>query len=145
MANYRSGDILLNGSAEEVYSKLSNLENLKSLLEKVPADRLPEDQRRALESLEVTQDSITFPGGPVGSLTLKMTEKVAPEFIKLEAENSPVPLSLSMHIIKEGATQSKGYVDIDVAIPAMLKPMVGGQIQKMADQFGDMLKTMTFA
>lgn len=145
MATYKSGEVTLQGSAEEVYNKLSNLDNLRDLLAKIPADRLPEEQKKQLESLEITPDSITFPGGPVGSLTLQMTEKIEPTLIRLDGVGTPVKLGLSMHITPECPTSSKGEVDIDIDLPAMLKPMVGGQIQKMADQFGQMLKAISFS
>lgn len=144
MAIYKSPEVTLKGSATEVYDKLSNLENLKSLMDKIPVDQVPEDKRKAFEDLQITQDSISFPAGPVGALTLKMTEKVSPSLIRLDGEGSPVPLALIMHIEPEGTTASKGYVEIDIQIPALLKPMVGGQIQKMADQFSDMLKSISF-
>ena len=145
MAIYKSGEVTLQASAEDVFNKLSNLENLSSLIASIPEDKIPADQKKALESLTITEDSISFPGGPVGSLTLKMTERKAPNLIKLEGVGSPVPLSMTMHISPEGAFSSKGQVDIDIQIPALLKPMVGGQIQKIADQFGDMLKSIPFA
>jgi hypothetical protein len=39
-------------------------------------------------------------------------------------------------------TQCKGKVTIDIQIPAMLKPMVSGPLQKMTDQFGQMLRNL---
>lgn len=145
MAIYNSDNISLSSSAEAVYSKLSNLENLRSLLEQVPADKIPEDKRAMFESISITPDSITVPGGPVGNLTFKVVEKHEPSLIKLTGEGSPVPLSLAMHITPEGPEACKAKVEIDIALPAMLKPMVGGHIQKMADQFGQVLKAIPFS
>lgn len=145
MAIYNSTPVRLQSPAETVFAKLSNLENLRSLLEKVPADRIPEDKRGMFESITITPESITVPGGPVGSLTFKVVEKKEPSLVKLSGEGSPVPLTLSMHIAPEGAGACTAKVEIDIAIPAMLKPMVGGHIQKMADQFGQVLKAIPFA
>lgn len=145
MAIYNSGEVLLQAPAEAVFSKLSNLENLRTLLEKVPADKIPQDKLEMFNSITVTPDSITVPGGPVGALTFRVSEKVDPSLIKLQGEGSPVPLTLSMHIQPEGADASKANVEIDIAIPAMLKPMVGGHIQKMADQFGQVLRAIPFS
>ena len=145
MAIYNSDSVRLSSPAETVYSKLSNLENLRSLLEKVPADQIPEDKRAMFDSISITPDSISVPGGPVGSLTFKVVEKGEPVLIKLNGEGSPVPLTLAMHITPEGADACTAKVEIDIAIPAMLKPMVGGHIQKMADQFGQVLKAIPFA
>ena len=145
MATYSSGSVNLNASADNVFKKLSNLNNLQSLLNNVPADRIPADKREMFENLKITEDSIEIPGGPMGSLTLRMVEKVEPTLIKLAGEGLPIALSLSMHITPESESSSKANVDIDIDIPAMLKPMIGGQIQKMASQFGDMLGAISFS
>ncbi|MDE6095595.1 MAG: SRPBCC family protein [Muribaculaceae bacterium] len=144
MATYKSDDVLLLAPAEAVFAKLSNLENLRSLLEKVPADQIPADKMEMFNSITVTPDSITVPGGPVGALTFRVKEKVDPTLIRLQGEGSPVPLSLSMQITPDSEATSKAKVVIDIEIPAMLKPMVGGHIQKMADQFGQVLKAIPF-
>ena len=144
MAIYSSGNIKLNASAQAVFSKLSNLENLKSLLENVPADKIPEDKRDMFENLKITNDSIEIPGGPVGSLLLKVVERVEPSLIRLAGEGLPIALQLKMNITPETDTTSVGNVDIDIDIPAMLKPMIGGQIQKIADQFGGVISAIPF-
>ncbi len=145
MAKYNSEDVLLNAPAEAVFSKLSNLENLRSLLEKVPADKIPADKMEMFNNITITPDAITVPGGPVGALTFRVKEKVEPSLIRLVGEGSPVPLSLAMHISADTEITSKAKVVIDIDIPAMLKPMVGGHIQKMADQFGQVLRAIPFA
>lgn len=145
MATYKSPEVRLKASAEAVFNKLSNLENLHSLLEKVPADKIPEDKRAMFESIQITPDSITLPGGPVGAVTLRLAEKTSPSLISLKGEGTPVPLALSMHIAPDGDSASKAQVAIDIDIPAMLKPMIGGHLQKMADQFGSVLQAIPFA
>lgn len=147
MATYNSEEISLMAPAGAVYSKLSNLDNLRSLLEKVPADKIPADKLERFNSISVTPDSVTVPGGPVGALTFRMKEKVEPTLIKLAGEGLPpgIALSLSLHITPEGESTSKAKVTIDISIPAMLKPMVSGPLQKMADQFGQVLRAIPFA
>ena len=145
MAIYKSGEVELQAPAEMVYERLSNMENLRSLIDKIPADRIPADQKKAFSEIEITPDTITFPAGPVGAMTFRIVERTVPSLIKLQGEGSPVPLSLSMHITPDDASSSKGFVEIDIEIPALLKPMIGGQIQKMADQFGEMLRAIPFS
>lgn len=145
MAIYNSETVTIGTSAENVYSKLSNLENLRSLLEKIPADQIPDDKRAMFDSITVTPDSITVPGGPVGALTFKVKEKQEPRLVRLVGEGSPVPLTLAMHVSPKGENQCDASVEIDIAIPAMLKPMIGGTIQKMADQFSQILRSIPFA
>lgn len=145
MATYKSEKIGISYPAETVYSKLSNLEGLSSLLSDLPADRIPDDKKEMLENVKVTADTISFPAGPVGNLTLKVTEKVEPTLIRLEGQSTPVPMSLSLHVLPLTSDTCETYVEIELQIPAMLKPMVNGPLQQMADQFGQMLRQMPFA
>lgn len=145
MAIYSSQKVILNAPAESVYDKLSNLENLQGLLDKVPADRIPEDKRQMFENIKITPDTIEVPGGPMGNLVFRVTERKSPSLIKLKGEGIPVEMSLALHVEPQSATTSSANVDIDINIPAMLKPMVGGQIQKIANQFGDVLGAIPFA
>ncbi len=74
MAIYNSSEVSLHAPAESVFSKLSNLENLRTLLDKVPAEQIPADKREMFDSITITPDAITVPGGPVGALTFRVIE-----------------------------------------------------------------------
>lgn len=145
MATYNSGDVSVPASADTVYARFSNLENLSTLLEKVPEDKVPADKLEMLKSISITENTITLPSGPVGALTFRVKERVEPSLIRLEGEGTPVPVSLAMHITPVGDTSSVVDVEIDIAIPALLKPMVGPQIQKVVSQFGQVIKAIPFA
>lgn len=145
MAIYSSGDVTLQAPASAVFDKLSNLENLKGMLDKVPADRIPEDKRTMFENIRITPDTIEVPGGPMGNLTFRVVERQSPSLIRLQGEGIPVQMALALHVKPLSDTASTANVEIDINIPAMLKPMIGGQIQKIADQFGDVLGAIPFA
>lgn len=118
------------------------MEKLRDVIADVPADAISEEQRKQLEQVRVTADTISFPGGPVGEVTLRIVEKTAPTLIRLEGMGTPVPLNLTMRITPVSDTECRAQVTIDIQIPAMLKPMVNGPLQKMADQFGQMLRNL---
>lgn len=143
MATYSSEEVRLNYPAGTVFDKLSNMENLRGLLAKVPADKIPADKRDMFDNLDITADSITIPGGPVGALKLRMTEKRAPEIIKLSGEGTPVPLDVILHIKPEGDNACTARIDLEIAIPAMLKPMVNGPLTQMTSQMGNVLKQLS--
>ena len=145
MSVYSSGNVTLNASAESVFDKLSNLENLQGLLDKVPADSVPEDKRQMFENIKITHDTIEVPGGPMGNLVFRVTERKAPSTIRLKGEGIPIEMALVLNVKPLTETTSSANVDIDINIPAMLKPMVGGQIQKIANQFGDVLGAIPFS
>ena len=145
MATYRSEDVTLGAPAQTVFRKLDNLEGLGELIKNAPADQIPEDKRQMLESINVTSDTITFPAGPMGALTLRKTRSVDPTLIRLEGEGAPVPMSLNLNIIPMGDESCMANVEIDLQIPAMLKPMVSGPMQKMTSEFANMLRAVPFA
>ena len=141
MATYSSEEVRLNYPAEKVFEKLSNMENLRSLLAKVPASSIPDDKRQMFESLDITPDSITIPGGPVGALKLRKS----PALVKLSGEGTPVPLDVLLHITPDGEGACRARIDFDIAIPAMLKPMVNGPLTQMTSQMGDVLRHLTIS
>lgn len=142
MATYKSSEIQYGASAETLFNKISNLEGLKDMLSKIPQDTLTDEQRGMLSSVTISSDSISLPGGPVGSLTLKMTRKESPVLIEFEGQNTPVPLSLSLHINPEGTDSCVAQAVLDIQIPAMLRPMVSGPLQKAVDQLSNLLRAI---
>lgn len=144
MAEFKSKPVTIYAPAETVFGKLSNLENLKSLLENVPEESIPEDKRDLFNQIELTPETITIPGGPVGAITLRVTERVAPALVRLSGEGTPVPLHLALSITPLGADSCEAQVSIDLAVPAMLKPMISGPVQKMCDQFASVLCAVPF-
>ncbi len=144
MAIFKSKPTGVNASAEAVYNKLSDLSNLKSLIEKIPDSAVPEDKKEMLQGIKITEDSISFPAGPVGELNLKVAEKVPPTLIKLEGIGTPVALTLSLNIAIISSDLCEACVVFDIAIPAMLAPMIGGTIQKMADQFAHVIASLNY-
>ncbi len=145
MATYKSEVVSLAYPAETVFGKLSNLEGFGGILKNVPADKVPADQLAMLEQVRVTPDTISFPAGPAGEVTLKVAETDAPNLIRMEGFGTPVPMSLTLHITPLTPETCESYVQIDIQIPAMLKPMVNGPLQKMADQFAQMLRQVPMA
>ncbi len=144
MATYRSEEITLKGSADKVFARLSNLEGLKELLTRVPEDQIPEDKRQMFDNIEITADSITIPGGPTGPIKLKKAREVEPTLIRLEGEGTPVPVSLQIDITPVDDSQSLGVIEFELGIPAMLKPMVNGPLNKMTAETAKMLSMLNF-
>lgn len=142
MATYKSNVTSLAAPAERVYAKLSNLEGLGELIKNVPADKVPADKRALMEQISITPSTISFPGGPVGEVTLELARLEEPSLIELKGKGTPVPLELALHIRPLTADTCEAYVEINIQIPAMLKPMVNGPLQKMADEFGQVLRAV---
>lgn len=144
MTTVKSEKKLLHASAEKVYNKLSNLDNLKPLLESIPRDSIPADKMEMFDNLKVTSDTISIPAGPVGELTLRVADRLPYSLISMKGEGTPVPLSLQMEIEDKGAEESEVQVAIHIDIPIMLKPMISGPLKKIVDQFAQVLGAIPF-
>ncbi|MDE6561270.1 MAG: hypothetical protein K2K75_07820 [Muribaculaceae bacterium] len=145
MATYKSDEVTLKASAESVFDRLSNFESLKGLLAQVPADQIPADKKEMFDSIRLTNDSIELPGGPVGSIRLKVVERTAPSRITLKGEGTPVPLQLQLDIHPLDETACRAQAKVDLEIPAMLRPMISGPMQKMTEQFASVLRSIPFS
>lgn len=144
MATYRSEDVTLGAPAERVFTKLDNLEGLGEMLRNAPVDKIPADKMEMIKQIEVSGDRIKIPGGAMGMITLRKTRSEAPTLIKLEGEGLPMAMSMSLHITPVNEESSSASVEIDLQIPAMLKPMVSGPLNKMTSEFANMLRAIPF-
>ena len=145
MATYKSDEVGLKASAESVFSRLSDFESLKSLLSQVPADQIPADKKEMFDSIRLTDDSIELPGGPVGSIKLRVVERTAPSRITLKGEGTPVPLQLQLNLQPVDEASCRAQAKVDIEIPAMLRPMIAGPMQKMTEQFASVLRSIPFS
>lgn len=144
MAKYKSEEVPLKASAQNVFQRLSNLGSLKSMLADLPADQIPADKRDILENIKLSDDCIELPGGPVGSIRLRVVEQKAPVCIRLKGEGTPVPLGLQLNVIPVDDASCRAMAEVDIDIPAMLRPMIAGPMQKMTEQFAQVLRSIPF-
>ena len=144
MTTVKSEKKTIYAPAEKVYDKLSNLDNLKSLLENIPRDSVPQDKLEMFDNVRVTSDSIAIPAGPVGEITLRVTDRLPYSLIRLDGEGTPVPLNMQLEIESRGANESEVQIAIHLDIPVMLKPMVSGPLKKIVDQFSQVLGAIPF-
>ena len=138
-SEFKSAPVSIEAPVERVYSRFSNLENLRSLIENLPADK-----REQLEKLSITADSITVQGGPTGAVTMRVVERVEPSLIALQPENIPMKLSLQLRLSSDGPERTSAVAAIEADIPMMLRPMVKGPLQQIVDQFASMLGAIPF-
>lgn len=144
MATYKSDEVTLHASAESVYSKLSDMSKFGDMLKGAPADALDADKRALLDQVEISGDTISFPAGPAGKVTLRKAEAIEPTLIRLEGVGTPVPMAMSLHITPVLADECRAEVSIDIEVPAMLKPMISGPMKKMVSQIAVMLPQIQY-
>lgn len=137
MTKYSGKPAIVAQPQQQIFDKVSNLSSFQERL-----DSMPQEVKNRLGDVKFTDDKIIINAPAVGQLVFAVTEKVAPEMLKLSAENSPVPFFITLHFEPETETTTKVNSDLEVEIPMMLRPMVGGKLQEAADKFSEMFTTL---
>ncbi len=138
MATYKSKPAKIDRPAQEIFARFSDMSRLQETLDKLPAD-----QRDKIGQVEFTQDSIRITTSQVGDILFKVKEKVEPTKIVFGTESSPVPLTMEVDIKPLTDTTSEVETVIDVEIPAIVRPIIGPQLQKAADKFGELISGLS--
>lgn len=138
MATYKSKPAKIDRPAQEIFARFSDMSRLQETLDKLPAD-----QRDKIGQVEFTQDSIRITTSQVGDILFKVKEKVEPTKIVFGTESSPVPLTMEVDIKPQTDTTSEVETVIDVEIPAIVRPIIGPQLQKAADKFGELISGLS--
>ncbi len=136
-----------------VYDTLSNLENLRPLLEKAQTDesvkeRLREaGQENALDSLRdvtLTNDSIAIPASMLGTVSMRIVEREENKCVKFETEQSPVPAKMWIQVLPGEDDTCRMKLTVDVDIPFMLKAMVGSKLKDGVEKVADAISLIKY-
>lgn len=143
----------VNAPVERVYATLSNLENLRPLLERARTDEnLKEKMREAgqanaldgLANVELTSDSISIPAAMVGTISLSIIEREENKCIKFVTDKSPVKATLWIQVLPVTDMTSKMKLTVDADIPFMLKPMIGSKLKNGIEQVAAALAMINY-
>ncbi len=144
MTKYESGIKQIAAPVELVYQKLSNLENLRPLIENAQNNAQSNAQlAEAIEKLKdvrLTPDSIAIPAPMVGEIALRIIEREENKTIKFETEQSPIQANMWIQVLpstNDDGTKMKLTLKAD--LNPMVKMMVGSKISDGIDKFADML------
>lgn len=133
MAQYKSKAVTVNRPAEYIAEKFADLSAFGGAI-----DAMPQAERERIGDVSFDKDCITIDTKQVGTIKFQVVERT-PNRIVMTAVGSPVPLELIVNLSSKDAEQTEIVTEIDVEIPAMLRPMIGGAMQKAVDQFGDLM------
>ena len=140
---------------QTVYGWLTDLRHIEALREKLndPAvlqqlgERVPgtdaESLRRQLETMTLSEDTVTM-DSPLGKVTLRIVEREAPKCVKLEAEGSPLPLTLWVQVLPVADGGSKMRVTLGAEVNVFMKAMVSKPLQQAVDGIADLLASLPY-
>lgn len=137
MTKFESGVKVIPASQEAVYEKLSDLNNLEKV-----KNRLLEDK---VKNLSFDADSLTVEVPPVGKITLQIVEKEPCKCIKFATTTSPLPFNLWIQMLPITATECKMKLTIGMELNPFMKAMVQKPLQEGLEKMADMLALIQYS
>lgn len=132
MITFESAVKVIPYAQEQVYNKLSDLNNLESFKGSLPEEKV--------KDLSFDTDTLSFNVTGVGQLTLQIIEREPFSSIKFETTNSPLPFNLTVQLV--GTTNEACQLKLVVAME--LNPFMKGMIQKpLQEGLEKMAETLT--
>ena len=128
-------------SQERVYNKLSDLNNLEGVRERL--DMVKDKLDGKLEDMSFDRDSITLKVQGI-SLTLRIIEREPLKCIKFEGDKSPIPLNLWIQILPVTQEEAKMKVTIRAEVNMFMKAMVAKPLQEGVEKLADMLSMIPY-
>ena len=128
-------------SQERVYNKLSDLNNLEGVRERL--DMVKDKLDGKLEDMSFDRDSITLKVQGI-SLTLRIIEREPLKCIKFEGDKSPIPLNLWIQILPVTQEEAKMKVTIRAEVNMFMKAMVSKPLQEGVEKLADMLALLPY-
>lgn len=128
-------------SQERVYNKLSDLNNLEGVRERL--DMVKDKLDGKLEDMSFDRDSITLKVQGI-SLTLRIIEREPLKCIKFEGDKSPISLNLWIQILPVTQEEAKMKVTIRAEVNMFMKAMVSKPLQEGVEKLADMLAMLPY-
>lgn len=136
MSKFESSIKQIPYSQQAVYDKISNLENLEKVRDRIPADKV--------QDFSFDKDSVSVNVSPVGEIKLRIVNREEPKCVKFETAQSPLPFNLWIQVLPVTETTSKMKVTVDADIPFMLKGMVSGPLKDGIEKIADALAMIPY-
>lgn len=139
METYESNVVEIQASAQQIFSKLSNLENLQPLLANLPAEATEK-----VKDIAVTADTCQFTVENFGQMGFKIIDREPNKTIKFTGDNTPVEVYLWIQLVEKEAYLSKMRVTLKADVPFMLKMMVGSKLKDGVNQIATLLSKIPY-
>ena len=159
MSQYESQVKQIAAPIEAVYAKLSNLENLRPVIENAQNnDTLRQKIEEAgqdpsylnmLKNVTLTADSISLDTGLMGTFALDIVDREDPAInsgkgtIKFKTAQSPIDANMWIQLLP-GELGTRMKLTLKADLNPMLKMMLGNKLEAGIDKFADMLSMIPY-
>lgn len=146
---------------DRVFAKLSDLNNLQSVQERVsdpnfeeelrarvPADKMPDAEklrqiRESIRQMTFTSDSVTMPAGPLGTVTLQVVERENERLVKLAVVGAPIQANLWIQMLPSGAMTAL-KVTVGAELNFFIRKMVESKLKQAPDGIAQVLSALPY-
>ena len=128
-------------SQEQVYNKLSDLNNLSSVKDRL--EQVKDQVSDKLKDIQFDQDSITLNVQGM-NVTLRIVEREPMKCIKFEGDKTPIPVNLWIQILPDGAENAKLKVTIGAELNIFIKKMAEKPLKEGAEKIAEMLSIIKY-
>ena len=136
MSQYESSVKNIPFPQARVYAKLEDLNNLETLKDKLPEDKV--------KDFTYSRDEATVNVPPMGNVTIRVVEREEPKCIKFEAVGSPIPVNMWIQIIPDGEEASKMRVVAKAEVNFMLRAMIDKPLKNGVEKIAEALSLITY-
>lgn len=159
MSQYESQIKQIAAPIEAVYAKLSNLENLRPVIENAQNnDTLRQKIEEAgqdpsylnmLKNVTLTADSVSLDTGMMGTFELDIINREDPAensgkgTIKFKTAQSPIDANMWIQLLP-GELGTRMKLTLKADLNPMLKMMLGNKLEAGIDKFADMLSMIPY-
>ncbi|MBQ0156584.1 MAG: SRPBCC family protein [Bacteroidales bacterium] len=136
MESYVSGVKAAQGSAEQVFKVLSDMNNIQRIKSRIEGK---------VQDLQTTTDTCSFSIPPFGSASLKIASREPNSTVVYESVNSPMAFKLWIQIKEVAPIQSAIRLTLKVDLNFMLKSMLGSKIEEGIDKVAEAIAKLPYS
>lgn len=136
MTDFNSSIKQIPFSAERIFAKLSDLNNLKDIKDKLPEDKV--------KDLSFDTDSFSFHAEGVGKIIVRIVEREQNKTIKLESEKSPVPFTCWIQLKEMSPEDTRLKLTLRADIPFLFKGMITKPLEAGIEKAAEALASLSY-
>lgn len=134
MSKYTSKPVVIEGKTpEEISERFADLTKFQDAL-----SNIPEEDKAKMGSMRFEPQSVAVVAPQIGELKFTVIERTD-RLIRFMAEGSPIPMEVNVKLEPKGNDSTTLTTYIEIEIPLMLRPLIGGAMQKAVDKFSDVM------
>lgn len=137
MTTYESKIKTIRFPQEQIYTTLSDLNNLEKVKHRIPQDKI-KDFQFDTDTVSVTVDKL-------GALTLRIINREPIKTIKFAAENAPADANLWIQLKEVAENDTKMKITLKAKLNPMIKMMLKGKLNDFINQLADIIAGLNYS